>query len=110
MTGGTIMLRIGKRTYRFSKKVEDELSKIGIHITKAKGYKGSHLYCDDRLKVFVYSVKEYPDINIESYLHEYHNLEDFLNAIENRKNLAIKIYEIVMQDYPGVTEEVGDHG
>lgn len=90
------MLRKEKRGYRFSKEVEEKLNEIGIYITESEGY----MYCDHRSSIYVLPTKEYPSIHTRHYLHQHKpNLEDFIKRIDKSKELAIKAYEIIMQDY-----------
>lgn len=93
------MLRKVKRRYRFSEEVENELSKLGVYITESEGNGGCQ-YCKWDNKVFVYSDKEHPSIQIACSLHQYSpNLGNFIKRIDEAKELIIKIYEIVKKDY-----------
>lgn len=94
------MLRKEKRRYRFSKEVEEKLSKIGIHITKARG-KNYHQYCHDAIDVFCYSDQFHPTIQIGHITHQndYPNLEEYTKKLNELTNLAIEVYEIINQDY-----------
>lgn len=86
--------------YRFSKEVENELSKIGVHITECICTAPRYQYCDDGQDIYVYSDQSYPSIQIIYSMNQYNpDLEEFTKKIEEIKNIAIKIHEIVMKDY-----------
>lgn len=91
------MLRKVKRRYRFSEQVESELKKLGIHLD---GHlKNCQVYADNDFDIIVYSDKMRPFIQLHCGYYS-DNLQEFSIQLERLKERAIKVYEIVMQDYP----------
>lgn len=89
-----------KGAYRFSEKVENELKKLGVLITPDPWCHDHRQYVDENLEVYVYSSPDYPTISMQVWLNEYNpDPKGFSKRIAENERLALKIFEIVMQDY-----------